>query len=260
MPWITRFETNGDTDPTFNASSSTPDGSVSALSLRADGDVLVGGGFVSSMAPRNGIVRLNGDGTTDMSFDPGSGANEGVRTILEQPDGQVLIGGGFTTCNGTPINRLARLEPDGGVDPGLVSVRAFPTHSSRTAPVPWEFALRTDGRILVAGEFTDFNGIPRGGLTQLLSNGGLDPSFNVGIGFQGQPYAYTLSVLGNDQVIVGGYFTSYQSLGISPRMVRLNADASLDATFNAGTGANAGVTGLALQPDGKVLLGGDFPG
>ena len=38
----------------------------------------------------------------------------------------------------------------------------------------------------------------------------------------------------------------------------LNTDGSLDTGFNLGTGANGNVRTTALQPDGKILIGGDF--
>ena len=42
------------------------------------------------------------------------------------------------------------------------------------------------------------------------------------------------------------------------RIARLNPDGSVDATFNPGAGPNTGIRCLALQPDGKLLIGGVF--
>lgn len=259
MPWIARFGSDGDMDPTFSASSTTPDGGLRALALRADGDVYVGGGFAEfNGTPRNGIVRLNGDGTTDMSFDPGSGANEGVHTILEQPDGQVLIGGTFTTFNGAPHRHLVRLSATGSVDPvfGIGSGFSDPPPGNGYSSVD-ALTLRANGKILVGGTFTDYNGTERGSLAQLGADGTLDPTFAVGQGFRDCGYVYSMLLLPNEQLMVGGCLTTYNAAGAG-NIVRLNTDASLDLSFNPGTGSNAGVNGLAVQPDGKVLVGGDF--
>jgi hypothetical protein len=57
----------------------------------------------------NCIARLNADGSPDASFDPGTGANNTVRSVAVQPDGRMLIGGDFTSINGVACWRVARL-------------------------------------------------------------------------------------------------------------------------------------------------------
>jgi hypothetical protein len=59
------------------------------------------------------------------------------------------------------------------------------------------------------------------------------------------------------KVLIGGEFTSVNGTNQNS-IARLNADGSLDSSFNPGTGANGRVFAIALQPDGKVLIGGDF--
>ncbi len=258
IPWIARFGTNGDPDPTFNATSATPDGSVRAMALLSDGDVFVGGSFTDlNGTPRNGIGRLNADGTTDMAFDAGSGTNEGVSAILVQPDGQVLVGGTFTTFNGDAYNHLVRLGATGSIDPLFNIGSGFTDPQVNGYTSVNALSLRTDGHILVGGTYTDYNGVERGALAQLGTDGALDPSFDVGYGFRDCGYVYSLLVLPNEQLMVGGCLTTYNAVGAG-NLVRLNTDASLDLSFNAGTGANAGVTALTVQADGMVLVGGDF--
>ena len=55
-------------------------------------------------------------GMLDTSFDPGTGANNGVFGITMQDDGRILIGGQFTTYNGIGVISLARLHGDGTLD------------------------------------------------------------------------------------------------------------------------------------------------
>src|SRR5207249_2746834 len=55
-------------------------------------------------------------GDVDLSFDPGSGVNNVVRTVAVQSDDKVLMGGDFTTVKGLARNRIARLNADGTAD------------------------------------------------------------------------------------------------------------------------------------------------
>ena len=75
------------------------------------------------------------------------------------------------------------------------------------------------------------------------------------------PYAddavYAMAVQTDGKVVLGGNFTTMNSTP-SKRIARLNADGSVDTSFNPGTGANKAVWALALQADGKVVLGGTF--
>jgi uncharacterized delta-60 repeat protein len=127
---------------------------VRAVAVQADGKVLIGGSF-SQLSPngsgsvgRNCIARLNRDGTVDVAFNPN--ANGRVRAIAVQPDGNILIGGEFTTLSpnfGSAVtrNRIARLKPDGTIDPTF-----DPSANGSVQAI----ALQPDGKILIAGDFT----------------------------------------------------------------------------------------------------------
>src|SRR5690349_14347205 len=64
-------------------------------------------------------VALAASGDVDLSFDPGSGPNADVYCVAALPDRKALIGGAFTSINGTNRNRIARLNPDGNLDPAF---------------------------------------------------------------------------------------------------------------------------------------------
>lgn len=96
-------------DPTFNPGSGAND-RVLALALQPDGNVLLGGIFsIVGGTARNGIARLNANGSLDTSFDPGTGANGAVHALTLQSDGKVLLGGTFTSVSGTLRSGIARL-------------------------------------------------------------------------------------------------------------------------------------------------------
>src|SRR3989338_7889030 len=102
---------SGDLDTAFNTGSGA-NASVQSLALQTDGKILVGGGFTTfNGLPRRKIARLNADGSLDMSFDPGLGANVTIYSMALQGDGKILIGGWFTAFGGIPPNQIADLNP-----------------------------------------------------------------------------------------------------------------------------------------------------
>ncbi|WP_033316646.1 delta-60 repeat domain-containing protein, partial [Pontibacter roseus] len=119
--------------------------------------------------PRSFIARLNADGTLDASFNPGTGFNRELYSLALQPDGKVLVGGNFFSFNGTPRNFIARLNADGTLD------ASFNPGSGFTDYVV-SLAFQPDGKVLVGGSFTSFNGTPRSRIARLNADGTLDAS------------------------------------------------------------------------------------
>ena len=117
-------------------------------------------------------------------------------------------------------------------------------------------ATQPDGKLLVGGSFGQLGGAPRNDLGRFNSDGSLDANFNPGVSGE----VFTLVVQPDGKILVGGSFTMLGGggQGTVPRqnIGRLNADGSIDATFDPGT--DGLVEALALQPDGKILVGGFF--
>ena len=87
-------------------------GEVTSVAVQLDGKVILGGGFIEvDGVLRNNIARLNADGSLDISFDPGSGANDYVVVIAVQPNGKMIIGGWFTEVDGV-ARQLTRTVKD----------------------------------------------------------------------------------------------------------------------------------------------------
>ncbi len=123
--------------------------------------------------------------------------------------------------------------------------------------------IQPDGKVIIGGRFTSVNGQPRGSLARLNPDGTLDASFanTFEAGVNGQIMALALQADGS--VVVGGSFTQAASFGTN-NIARYKADGSLDRTFgtaDTGTssqGTDGPVFALAVQPDGKIVLGGSF--
>jgi hypothetical protein len=108
---VARILNNGRLDTSFNAlPASGANGEISAIAIQSDGRILIGGNFSSyNGANRNGIARLNTDGSLDTSFNPGTGANGQVREIAIDSQGRIVLGGDFLVYNGAAANRIVRV-------------------------------------------------------------------------------------------------------------------------------------------------------
>lgn len=118
-----------------------------------------------------------------------------------------------------------------------------------------------DGKHVVGGSFTTYNGKPAKGLIRLLPDGQADPTFRTGSGFKttdGNSYfVRSIQVQADGKLLVGGKFTAYNDSEAN-RLLRLNPDGSRDPSFQTGTGFDKEVTTVLLQPDGKMLVSGEF--
>lgn len=246
---IARLNTDGSLDVNFDPGSGTDNFSVGTIVALPDGKILIGGNFRTyNGIPRSRIARLNADGSLDTSFDPGSGANTWIRTIMVQSDGRILIGGEFTSYNDIPRHRIARINANGSLD------SSFDPGTGASSAVH-VIALQTDGNILIGGDFTSYNDIPRNRIARLNANGSLDTSFDPGTGAGNVVYSIALQT--DDRILIGGSFISYNGITRN-RIARLNANGSLDTSFDPGTGANGGILFIEEQPDGTIFIGGGF--
>ncbi len=84
-----------------------------------------------------------------------------------QADGKIVIGGGFISVNGAPRKYIARLNTDGSVDTG------FNIGRGANRPVT-AVAVQTDGKIIIAGQFTIVNGVLRNRIARLNADGSVD--------------------------------------------------------------------------------------
>jgi uncharacterized delta-60 repeat protein len=262
--FITRFDTNGSLDPTFdpglgviNTSDCRYD-SVSALATTEEA-IFVGGRFTSFNGLRlTGIAKLGRDGAVDENFKPtlgrsSNGCGVSVRSIVAQADGEVLLIGDFDSVNGIKRDRIARLNPDGSVDPTFT----FPV---TIAPYYFELnciAPQTDGKFILAGRFGAVSLINRHSIVRLNQDGSVDRGFNPAVvradGLNG--YIRSVTVQPDGNILIGGNFRFVNGLR-RDGIARLHADGSLDTSFYPGVASDAYVSAIALQADGKVVAAG----
>ncbi len=267
---------------------------VYALALYSDGRILIGGHFDSynGIACKY-IARLNSDGSLDTTFTPPSDINSDVyKIVIVNPadttskilvggagflfrlkkgglldfsattnnsvrdiavnslDGKIFIGGDFSKVKGINRAGVARLNNDGSLD------LSFDPGTGTGANAVASISLDPDGRLVIGGNFTTYNGAFRNKIARLNTNGSLDATFNPGTGISGSSeYVQTVLAQTDGRILVGGNFSSYNGETLN-NIGRLNYDGSRDTTF-AGS-LDGLVQTLILQPDGKMLLGGNF--
>ena len=277
----------GSLDTTFDAIAAIAGQVGYSLAVQPDGKVIAIGSF--------GLMRFLPDGSVDTSFQPaplemvpspGLGSRPGA--VALQPDGRILVTGTFTNSAGATLPGLVRLNPDGSIDSSFnLDPGAHP--NGRV------LALQPDGKVLTGGSFIDPGGDESTGLMRLLADGSIDPDFDLG-GFNestdfyslalardGKIYFGTFSVLGrlnpdgtrdnsfnpepnsgpygaiavqpDGKVLVGQYGdgAGYASMR---RLVDSGAD-DPDWTVPGIDGGDHRIFAVLLQPDGKVLLGGN---
>jgi uncharacterized delta-60 repeat protein len=254
---IIRLNPDGSIDNTFNIGTGF-NSSAGAIVVQSDGKIIVGGSFTTyNGTTSNGIIRLNTDGSIDDSFNIGSGFNNFITRTAIQQDGKILVVGNFTSYNGTTSNYIIRLNSDGSIDNSFNIGTGF-------APefyTPQVVSIQADGKILVGGYFETYNGTSSRGIIRLNPDGSIDSTFNTGTGFKevdgSSEYVGAISIQSDGKIIAGGDFTSYNGTS-SNRIARLNPDGSIDNTFNIGTGFDSYISSIAIQSDGKIIIGGTF--
>lgn len=179
----------------------------------------------------------------DTGFDPD--ANGPVRAIAVAGDGRLLIAGGFTQVGGQTRNRLARLRNDGAVDTSMAA--SVDNGAVRAVLVDHV------GDYVVAGGFTTVNGSTRNRVARLTPLGQLDAGFNPNAN---DVVHALLEVPASKALYLAGAFTQ---VGGQPRsrVARVLDNGNLDAGF-APPAFTGTAQALALQPDGRLVVGGSL--
>jgi len=243
---IARFNFDGSLDTSFDPGTGA-DGEITAAVLQPDGRIVVAGRFTSFNGfTHNRVCRLNANGSVDQTFGLGNGINNSALALALQSDGRIIVGGQFSQIDLTQRFNLARLNADGSVDLN------FDPGNGPNGDVN-AIVIQSDGRIVIGGTFIGYNGFARGGVARVLGNGGLDPSFDSGVGTGGNVFA--LALQHNGQIVLGGRFVQYSGTNRT-FIARVFGDGSLDFGFNPVP--NDWVQSLAVEPDDRILVGGLF--
>ena len=156
-----------------------------------------------------------------MAFDPGTGTDSSYSNkVTLLPNKQILLTGGFTKYNGVTKNQIALLHENGSLDTAFDAG----TVSNYYYVFQWKPRVLSNGKIIISGPFTTYNGVARPGIARLNLDGSVDTTFYPSSGIQGATASVTY-VQPDDKMLVdwhtytgGSYSTSYHYIG------RINSD------------------------------------
>ena len=249
---IRRLNEDGTIDSSFMTRNIRP----SSLIVQPDRKILI----TAALSQSSYILRrLNEDGNDDTGFT--------VTTfpfpLPEYPAtvGMALLNNGKITLAAYTGNggdyQIRRFLADGTADSSFTPYSAVRFNS---------LAVQVDGGVLVGDSGSCSDQSLTNDFLRLLPNGSPDPTFNTGMGFQSfyPGLVFTINVQADSKILIGGNFDFVNDVP-QPNITRLNADSTLDTSFQISTGGTANYfsrisefTNIRTQSDGKIVATGDF--
>lgn len=173
------FAATGAEDPTFLGEDFLTSSNSSPVPSRvlelSSGKILITGVFFYNNISVPSVFRVDSDGTFDNTFSSVNYSGGQLHAIDEQADGKIILGGTFTSLNGSPVNKLVRLNSTGSIDVTFDTGTGFSAGSLISSVY-----AQSDGKIVVGGLFTSYRGTPiRSGIIRLNYDGTLDNTFSV---------------------------------------------------------------------------------
>lgn len=241
---LARLMADGTVDPGFLPN---PNGQVNFIVSHQTDGLLAGGSFTAIAGQSRGyFAKINAAGGLDSAFASalGAGPNGEVTDAVVQPDGKIVIAGSFSQVSGEIRNGLARLDADGGLDAAFAP------------PLPkWanfrDIELLPDGKIVGVGSF---NVGGRQNIVRFNADGTLDAGFTATLNYFGAAVA----AQPDGKIVVGGNFDAVNGQAGFGSLARLNVDGSIDPGFPGGGAFPGTVYRIAIQPNGRILAGGNF--
>lgn len=242
---------------------------LEAMAYQPNGHVILAGGqfFAGSRwsAPTPPfLTRLTEWGVKHYAGDQRPDAM--VRAVAAGADSAVYIAGDFKNIVDTNGNVLHARRWVAKYDANMNFVPAFaPVLLPETSEVT-ALLVQPDGRLLMAGTFSNVNGAPNLGIVRLMPGGELDPAFRGGLTLMQYAKPMALALQSGGRILLGGQ-GAYYGAGAPPlgdyrnQLCRLKPDGSWDPTFEtSGGAANAGyvehVRHIVVQPDDRILITG----
>ncbi|UOQ73639.1 T9SS type A sorting domain-containing protein [Hymenobacter cellulosilyticus] len=224
---------------------------VAAMLRQADGRYIISGNFqkVNGTAA-TGLIRLNAAGVLDQSFTTAAAVQTPPDALRLLPSGRILLfSPGTLTVGGQAFRNLVQLNADGTLGPALATGTGTNNFGAQAV------AVQPDGKILLGGLFTSFNGVAAPYLVRLNADGSVDTPFmtNLGTSFTGG--VRTMVVQPDGKIVLGGHFQNFNGTG-RHLLVRLNADGTYDNSFVPAVtgGPDAYVAHLALDPRNNDVI------
>lgn len=266
---VAKYKPNGALDSSFS-----DDGKLTtffsniqchAMAVQPDGKIVLAGEVYTGSGFDFGIMRLNGNGDLDSSFQNGiiytdfDDKDDYPRAIALQSDGKIVVAGFSDDIALNGYRSIARYNPDGTIDSSFNGGKISVSGSSNA------IALQSNGGI-VLGEHAVSGMNLNFGASRYLSIGVIDSTFGTNgessIDISGTTDQCTSIAIQQDgKIVTAGHSWDGSHQNISA--ARFNSDGSLDVTFGNDGSVEYDISGIdnychavAIQPDGKILLAG----
>jgi hypothetical protein len=213
---LCKMTMEGEMDSSYNFNKTTNqglngfNGGITDVLMQSDGKLVTVGNFSNfNGVSANNIIRLNTNGTPDNTFAVGSGSNGNIYSIRYNAAAQqYILTGDFSTFNGVPAEKMVILNMNGSV------VTGFSSKGFSGGNPTFAMAVPNTNLILVTGSFTSYNGVPRGGMMVLNTDGTLAAGYNNTGSFNGfvNDAVAAKSGIGNfPALILVGYISSFEN-------------------------------------------------
>lgn len=235
------------------------DGTIQAIAVQADDKIIVAGEFLTwNGLQRTNVVRLNVDGSVDVSFKahhftPVENGLTAVSGVAVAPNGRIYISGTWGKLDGVEDGtngRLLRLMPDGTVD--TTFQMAAGSAAADSIVVLADGTVFNNGLRLAGSVIQYMSRHPQGGAADL----GYSTGYSSGRLSGANPSA--LAAEPDGSLFIAGFFGLRVGGGTAFNLAKLNPDGSVNATFRPVLGSSDIVEHVVRQPDGKVIATGDF--
>lgn len=216
-----------------------------------DGSLIAAGEFSFYKGfPFESIMRFTPDGQPDLTFFTRLQRSGVVRKVHALPDGRMIIAGRFTQVNQREAIHLARLNPDGTLDPSF-ALNVIPREHSVN-----DLVVQNDGHLLIATNGRRLNEDPYFPVLRLQPNGTPDTIFATGFEDTALGDARGVVATPDSMIIAYGSFTFTNNGTRYSRIARFDYQGRLDTSFSARVVANE-VNDVYVYPNGVLMLGGE---
>lgn len=237
--FLVRLNSDGNLDLNFGLERIDSD----ILAIQSDGKILVVINRNQSFSDHDKIIRLNSDGSLDTNFNSDPDFNS-IVNIAIQPDGKILISR-FSKPNQTLLNNaIYRLNTDGSIDKSFNRIVL-----GGERPFIKNIIVQPDGKILIGGRFNNINGQSRSAIARLNSDGSLDVEFVS----NAQSLLEDMAIQSDGKILIDGLCAHHDRQIVFP-VIRLNPDGSCDSSFQPSS-TDFLATAINVQPDGEILVG-----
>ncbi|MCD9187272.1 MAG: hypothetical protein LUM44_12630 [Pyrinomonadaceae bacterium] len=240
-----------------------------AVAIQSDGKIVIAGQVYGTNLDF-AVVRLNSDGSPDVTFDgdgkmttPVLSGDDSTFALAIQPDGKIVVAGQSYAAN--LDFAVIRVNTDGSLDTSFDTDGKVTTAISSYEDLGRAVAIQADGKIIIAGYSftgTNYDFV----LVRYNTNGSLDTSFDgdgkaiTGV-LSSTDQAYAVKLQADGKIIAAGY--TYNGSNIDFALVRYNTNGSLDTSFDFDgkvitpvLTSTDQINALSIQPDGKIVAAG----